>query len=206
MRRCSGPGRGVYPALQPVLDAAERLDRVHDLGRCLRRLAIEPIGGLPRDVSLFVNLHPRDLFDDELLGGSSALASVADRITLEITERSALNRQHEVRRRLVALREMGFRIALDDFGAGFGGLTSFTLLEPEVVKLDMALIRDIEREPTKQALVRTVVAMCRDMGIVAIAEGVETGAERDELARAGCDVMQGYLFSRPGEAFCDPVF
>jgi len=194
------------PGPAAVLDAAERLSRVHDVGRRVRDLAIPVIKGLPPGVRLFLNLHPIDLLDDTLLAVDSPFALVADRVTLEVTERSSLDRLRDVRARITSLRAVGYRFALDDFGAGFGGLTSFTVLEPDVVKLDMALIRGIEREPTKQTLVRTMAHMCQELGVSVVAEGVETPGERDELVRAGCGLMQGYLFARPGPPFPTPVF
>ena len=93
-----------------------------------------------------------------------------------------------------------------DVGAGFAGLSSVVQLEPEFIKFDMALVRDIHREPTKQRLVRSMMALCRDMDVVAVAEGVETPAERDTLLELGCDVLQGYLFARPAPGFGEPVW
>lgn len=88
------------------------------------------------------------------------------------------------------------------FGAGYAGLTSFTLLEPEFVKLDMSLVRDVHSSPTKQKkIIRSVVRLCKDLGKQIIAEGVESLAERDQLIERGCDLLQGYLFARPGRPF-----
>jgi EAL domain-containing protein (putative c-di-GMP-specific phosphodiesterase class I)/ActR/RegA family two-component response regulator len=189
-----------------VLDAAERLGRVHELGRLIRARAIEPLARMDDGALLFLNLHPSDLLDEELFSPVSPLSEVANRIVLEITERASLDSVGDVRARIAALRELGFRIAIDDLGAGYAGLTSLALLEPDVVKLDMALVRDIHKEPTKQTLVRTMISMSKELGILVTGEGVETTEERDALARAGCDLMQGYLFARPGEAFARPVF
>jgi len=189
-----------------VLDAAEKLGRLHDLGRTIRARAIDPLGRLAADTLVFLNLHPSDLLDDELFRADSPLANVAKRIVLEITERASLEGIDDVRARVAALRKLGFRIAVDDLGAGYAGLSSFALLEPDVVKLDMALIRGLDHETTKQRLVRTMITMCSELGITVTGEGIETTAERDELARAGCDLMQGYLFAKPGEAFPIPAF
>ncbi|HEX6765850.1 MAG TPA: EAL domain-containing response regulator [Polyangiaceae bacterium] len=189
-----------------MLEAAERLDRIHELGRRVRRKALEPVPGLSADELLFVNLHPKDLGDDELFSSHSTLTSVARRVVLEITERAPLDRIPDLRERLARLRRLGFRIALDDLGAGYAGLSSFALLEPEVVKLDMALTRDLSSDTTKQTLVRTMVSMCKELGMLVVAEGIETEAERDALERAGCDLMQGYLFAAPGDAFPIPRF
>ena len=106
---------------------------------------------------------------------------------------------------MASLRRIGFRIALDDLGAGYAGLTSFAMLEPEIVKLDMGLVRNLHREPTKQTLVRTMISMSKELGILVTAEGIECEEEREELARAGCDLMQGYLFARPGDPYPEPV-
>ena len=189
-----------------VLDAAERLDRVHELGCRIRELAARSIDRLPTHVVLFVNLHPTDLLDDDLFAPNSPLASVSERIVLEITERAALDKLPDVRKRIADLRKLGFRIALDDLGAGHAGLASFTLLEPDIVKLDMELVRDIHRQPTKQTVVRTMTSMCKELGIVVTAEGIETPEERDVLVTLGSDLMQGYLFARPGPPFPNPQF
>jgi EAL domain-containing protein (putative c-di-GMP-specific phosphodiesterase class I)/ActR/RegA family two-component response regulator len=189
-----------------VLDAAERLGRVHELGRLIRAMAISPPQPLPAGALLFLNLHPSDLLDDELFRPDGLLAAVAARVVLEITERAALEGIRDIRTRVATLRKLGFRIAIDDLGAGYAGLTSFTLLDPDVVKLDMALVRDVHREPKKQKVVKTMITMCKELGIVVTAEGIEVPEERNELAEAGCDLMQGYLFAKPGDAFPVPVF
>jgi EAL domain-containing protein (putative c-di-GMP-specific phosphodiesterase class I) len=194
------------PDALSMLQAAERLDRTNDLGRTIRAKALQPFANLPLDALLFLNLHPKDLLDDELFNPGGALAAVAGRTVLEITERASLEGLEDIARRLDALAKMGFRVALDDFGAGYAGLTSFALLEPDIAKLDMALVRDVHKAPMKQALVRSMAAACRELGILFVAEGVETAEERDALLQAGCDLMQGYLFARPGEAFPRPVF
>jgi EAL domain-containing protein (putative c-di-GMP-specific phosphodiesterase class I) len=189
-----------------VLDAAERLGRVHELGRVIRAKAIAPAVPLAEAALLFLNLHPSDLLDDDLFLESGPLAVMAGRVVLEITERASLDGVRDVRPRIAALRKLGFRIAVDDLGAGYAGLTSFTLLEPDIVKLDMALVRDVHKEPKKLTVVKTMITMCKELGIVVTSEGIEVPEERDELARAGCDLMQGYLFAKPGDAFPVPAF
>jgi EAL domain-containing protein (putative c-di-GMP-specific phosphodiesterase class I) len=122
---------------------------------------------------------------------------MADRIVLEVTERVSLDRIKDVRRRVQGLREIGFRIAVDDLGAGYAGLASFVQLEPDLVKLDMSLTRGVDKNATKQRLVSSMTQVCRDMGLLIVAEGVETAAERDTLCELGCDLLQGYFFGRP---------
>jgi EAL domain-containing protein (putative c-di-GMP-specific phosphodiesterase class I) len=155
---------------------------------------------------LFVNLHSNDLLDDELFDSTRPLARIASQVVLEITERASLSHIRDVQARVARLREMGFRIAVDDLGAGYAGLTSFAQLEPEVVKLDMSLVRNVHAQPTKQTLVRTMIAMCHELGMQVVAEGIETAEERDAIVAAGCDLMQGYFFAKPGQPFPPAAF
>ncbi len=189
-----------------LFDAAERLGQVEALGRSIRQIAPLPMGKAPEGALLFVNLHTRDLNDPSLFAPDSPLAKIASRVVLEITERASLQQVDDVHARVRDLRAMGYRIAIDDIGAGYAGLTSFAMLEPDVVKLDMALIRDINKTPTKQRIVGSMVHLCRDLNIMLIAEGVETAAERDTLVGIGCDVFQGYFFGRPAAPFSDVTF
>jgi EAL domain-containing protein (putative c-di-GMP-specific phosphodiesterase class I)/CheY-like chemotaxis protein len=184
-----------------VLDAAERLGRLEALGRTIRDRAAEPVAGNDDVGMLFVNLHTTDLLDPKLLSPDAPLSRIAHRVVLEITERASLEKVQDVRSRIAALREIGFRIAVDDLGAGYAGLTSFALLEPEIVKLDMTLVRDVHQSATKQKLIRSMAGLCKDMGMMVVGEGVETPEERDSLIDLGCDLLQGYLFAKPGRPF-----
>jgi EAL domain-containing protein (putative c-di-GMP-specific phosphodiesterase class I) len=159
----------------------------------------------PPTAHIFVNLHPLDLEDDELYADDGALTPFAGQVVLEITERAALDRIHELGSRVTRLRTLGYRIAIDDLGAGYAGLTSFAQLEPEVVKVDMSLIRGIDRSPVKQKLVRSIISLCTELGIQLVAEGIETPEERDTLVALGGDLCQGYLFAKPGRGFPDPI-
>jgi EAL domain-containing protein (putative c-di-GMP-specific phosphodiesterase class I) len=131
---------------------------------------------------------------------------MADHAVLEITERAPLSGLEQVRERVRELRKLGFRIAVDDLGAGYAGLTSFATLDPDIVKLDMNLVRGIESSAVKRKLVGSVSSLCREMEMLLVAEGVETAAERDVLAELGCDLFQGFLFARPASAFYQPAF
>jgi EAL domain-containing protein (putative c-di-GMP-specific phosphodiesterase class I) len=185
-----------------VLDAAERLDQLNELGRRVRELAAEPVAD--KDVTLFVNLHPRDLEDEALCEVTAPLAKIASRVVLEITERASVDSIQDLRIRVSHVRETGFRIAVDDLGAGYAGLTSFALLEPEIVKIDMSLVRDVDKQPVKQRLIQKLASLCGEMNIMSVAEGVETAAERDMLMKLGCDLFQGYFIAKPDKPF--PTF
>jgi EAL domain-containing protein (putative c-di-GMP-specific phosphodiesterase class I) len=189
------------PHAGAILDAAERLGRTDELGRTIRAAAMAPFAAAAPHALLFVNLHARDLMDETLFSLESPLSAIAERVVLEITERSALDDVDDARAKVGRLRQMGFRIAVDDLGAGYAGLTSFATLEPELVKLDMTLVRRIDTSPTKQKLVRSVTALCKELGMMVVGEGVETRAERDVLVDCGCDLLQGFLLARPDRPF-----
>lgn len=201
--------RASEPALPhpgALFDAAERLNQLVDLGRQIRRRSVSPMDAAPDGTLLFVNLHTRELLDEELFSPSAALSRIAGRVVLEITERASLDDVTDVGSRVAALRRLGFRIAVDDLGAGYAGLTSFANLEPEIAKLDMSLIRGLDASPKKRKIVESMTRLCRDMGILVVAEGVETMAERDTLREIGCDLLQGYLFAKPGKPFPEPAW
>lgn len=184
-----------------VVDAAERLSALPRLGRRVRELAATAMERADPSANLFINLHPLDLADEQLFDAMAPLSKIASRVILEVTERAAIEQVDAVERRVSQLREQGFRIAVDDLGAGYAGLSSFALLEPEIVKLDVSLLRDIDQSPVKQKLVASMTALCKDMGFLVVAEGIETRAERDCVVAQGCDLLQGFLFARPGRPF-----
>jgi EAL domain-containing protein (putative c-di-GMP-specific phosphodiesterase class I) len=189
-----------FPSPHQLLTAAERTGSLHELGQIVRRRAIQGLRDVPQGTLLFLNLHPQDLADPELTRPGTLLADNAQRIVLEITERASLEGVDSLKPTLSRLRELGFRIAIDDLGAGYAGLTSFALLEPEIVKLDMTLTRDIDQSAVKQKLVRSLSQLCGEMGMTIVVEGVETMAERNTLTELGCDLLQGHLFGMPGRS------
>ena len=180
-----------------LFEAAERLGRLQDLGRMIRDRVAQTLDENPIEGLLFVNLHAMELDDDSIMMPDAPLSRHAHRVVLEITERAPLERIRDVTGRVAQLRALGYRIAVDDLGAGYAGLTSFAHLEPEVVKVDMSLVRDIDTSPMKQKLFGSIASLCRDLNIEMIAEGIETEDERDALVRLGGDLCQGYLFARP---------
>ena len=189
-----------------ILDAAERLEKIPMLGRAVRAQSAKVFASAPAERGVvFINLHLLDLFDRQLTSPFSPLSKVAQRVVLEITERTSLDGEADVRYRVAELRELGFKIAIDDLGGGHARMGTFTPLDCDFVKLDMSLVRDIDQHAMKQRLVRSVIELCREQGIKIIGEGVETEAEARVLVELGCDYLQGYLIARPALPFCDPL-
>jgi EAL domain-containing protein (putative c-di-GMP-specific phosphodiesterase class I) len=179
--------------------AAERLGRVHEVGGVVRDRAAAFLARAPA-LTLFVNVHAMELTDDALLSPATALSAHAGSVVLELTERSSFEHVPNLRARVSLLRRLGYRLAVDDLGAGYAGLTSFAALNPHVVKLDMSLIRGADKEPVKQRLIGAMASLCKEFGIMVVAEGIETPAERDTVIALGCDLIQGFLLGRPMEA------
>ncbi len=189
-----------------ILDAAERLEKIPALGRAVRASSAKVIteSSVSRG-SIFINLHLLDLFDKQLTSPFAPLSKVASRVVLEITERTSLEGQNDVRYRVAELRELGYRIAIDDLGGGHARMGTFTPLDTDFVKLDMSLVRDVDKHPMKQRLIRSITELCRGQGTKVIGEGVETEAEAKVLVELGCDLLQGYLIAKPALPFSDPL-
>ena len=182
-----------------LFDAAERLSRVPELGRTIRRRVAETMAAAATRGTVFLNLHGLELTDESLFSADAPLSKSASRVVLEVSERVALDTVHDARGRAIVLREMGFRLAVDDLGAGYAGLSSLAVLEPDFVKIDASLVRGVEGSPVKRKLIGGLAATCRELGMIVVAEGVETAAERDVVVELGCELLQGRFFGHPGE-------
>jgi len=189
----SDEGAMAHP--RAILDAADRLNRLEELGRTARARAVRPM--VERSELLFLNVHPQDLLDEDLYDPTTPLAAMARRIVLEVTERAPLDDVRDVRERIGRLRALGYRIAVDDLGAGYAGLASFAALDPEVAKIDMSLVHGIDEHPKQRRIVGSMIELCRDLGVEVVAEGVETLGQYHCLTDLGVDMLQGYLFARP---------
>jgi EAL domain-containing protein (putative c-di-GMP-specific phosphodiesterase class I)/ActR/RegA family two-component response regulator len=179
---------------------AERLDKIQLLGRTVRAAVARAATELPGDALLFVNVHGLELTDEELFSPHSPLAAFAPRVVLEITERTGIDPAAGPTR-VAMLRRLGYRIAVDDLGAGYAALGALATLEPDIVKLDMSLIHELERHSTKRRIVASIASLCRELGSRVVAEGVETLPERLACVESGIDLLQGFLFARPARGF-----
>jgi len=181
-----------------VLKAAEKVRRVHEVGRAVRDAVASGIEFMPRaEAFVFLNVHPEDLLDPALYLPSAPLSRMAQRVILELTDRASLDSVNDARGRVERLRALGFRIAIDDLGAGQADSSTFAQLEPEFVKIDPSIIRGVDKDPSKRKMVHALVRLCHNMGKTVIAEGVENAEERDTLTAARCDFLQGHFLGTP---------
>ncbi|GJE10415.1 MULTISPECIES: EAL domain-containing protein [Methylobacterium] len=194
------------------------LDRVTDENRyqfdqAARVRAIELAGRLfPRDsvTRLSINFMPNAVYEPvACIRASLEAARRVDfshrRLMFEFTEQERFRDIAHVTRIVAAYRQQGFLTALDDFGAGFAGLSLLANFRPDLIKIDMDLLRGIDTDAGRHAIVSGVVAIARDLGVTVLAEGVETAAELDVLRGLGIALVQGYLFAKPMLEALPPV-
>lgn len=193
--------RSQHPVLDgpmSVLRVAERTHRIEDLGRLVFHLASEWLGRLDPAIGMFVNMHAQQLASAEQLRQDIApLIGHAPRVTLEITERSRLQDIDGWDESIHLLTDLGFSVAIDDLGAGYNSLTMLADLQPRYIKLDMALVRNVDQEPRKQRLVQLMATFADATNAHLIAEGVETKEEAAMLVGLGTHLLQGYFIGRP---------
>ncbi|MEG5265148.1 EAL domain-containing protein [Pseudomonas sp. JDS28PS106] len=193
-----GPnGEGAFSVLDQVTDQNRyRFDQ-----KC-RVKAIAGAAQLGMAERLSINFLPNAVYRPELCIRSTLEAArqndfPLDRLIFETLETEHMEHHGHLQHILREYREFGFMTAIDDFGAGYSGLTLLANFQPDLIKLDMDLIRDIHQDRARQAIVRGVVNMCNDLDITVVAEGIERAEERDFLADCGIFLMQGYWFAKP---------
>jgi EAL domain-containing protein (putative c-di-GMP-specific phosphodiesterase class I) len=181
-----------------LFEAAVQSGNLWRLGRLCREIALASQPTLPPGGKLFLNLHPGEIDDPELVTWGSQQGG-PDRVVLEITERAAIPDFRRFRNTTRALANRGFQFAIDDLGAGYASLNAVAMLEPAFVKIDMAMVRGIDASKRKQRLVRRMVEFANDVGIKLVAEGVETSSEARTVADVGCHLAQGFFYGKPEE-------
>lgn len=164
--------------------------------------AIKTAAQLGLQDRLSINFLPNAVYKPEVcirttLEAARAHQFPTDRIIFEVTEGEHVEDGPWLATILREYQRFGFLTAIDDFGAGYAGLTLLADFTPDIVKLDMALVRGVESSKSRQAITRGMVRICREMGVQVIAEGIETEAERDFFLAEGVTLMQGYLFAKP---------
>ena len=195
-------GEGVGSVLGRV-DPSE----IHRFDRQCRLFAIELAGALGIEVPLHLNCLPGSLADPEAaveLKRTLERCGIKQRqIVLEILEHENVPDARKFSEGLNAYRGGGMRLAIDDFGSGYAGLNLLADFQPDIIKLDMELVRNIDHKGARQAIVRGIMRTCFDLGIDIIAEGVETEAEYRWLSEEGITLFQGWLFAKGEfEALC----
>lgn len=196
------------PAFQVLSQVPELLRHAFDEDS--RVAAIELAARLGVRCHLNLNLLPQGLYASDssitrTLQAAERHGIPIDRVILEVTEGEVIDDYAQLGRRLNQYRGLGLKVAIDDFGAGYSGLNMLADFQPDQIKIDMNLVRGIERHGPRQAIVRAIAQVCGDLGIDVIAEGVESVEEYAWFVETGVRLFQGYLFARPGFECLPPV-
>lgn len=197
--------RGVDGQSAAEVIASVEPDMIYKFDQTCRVKAIELAGGLfspDSATKLSINFMPNAVYEPNAcirasLAAARRVGFDPARLMFEFTENERMRDVTHVRRIIEAYRQRGFTTAIDDFGAGYAGLGLLADLRPDMLKLDMALIRGIDVSIARQTIVAGVVRMADALGIGCIAEGIETAAELHTLRSIGIRLAQGYLLARP---------
>ena len=192
-------GQGAYEVLSKVTEqnryAFDQACRVKAI-----ELAGSRIGGT--DAKLSINFMPNAVYEPKAciratLEAASRTQFDPKRLMFEFTENERISDADHVSNIVREYRRMGFTTALDDFGAGYAGLSLLARFQTDLIKLDMELLRGIEASQVKQAIVRGLVGIANELNITLLAEGIETEAELQAIKALGIRLFQGYYFARP---------
>jgi len=199
-----------YEALVRGIDgsgAASVLGRVNDQNRyafdqACRVKAVEWAARLQMPCLLSINFLPNAVYQAATCIRATLQAArrfnfPTERIIFEITESEQLVDKEHLKGIIDEYQRQNFKTAIDDFGAGYSGLNLLAEFQPDIIKLDMALVRGIDADPVRQAIVQGILGVCRVLNIEVIAEGIETVGELRLLQGLGIYLFQGYLFARP---------
>jgi EAL domain-containing protein (putative c-di-GMP-specific phosphodiesterase class I) len=202
LMRCD---ESLFASYQPLSAAAGRIGWQSQLSRAIYQAISRSCTELPEGATLFVNIHTADAHDGQLVGSRSPLEPIARNVVLEVSEHAPASEIDSLASQLRALRGAGFRLALDDLGTGPQGLMAFSRLNPDFTKLDRSILAGLDHDPARQKIVRAMYALCAELGVPVIAEGVETPGERDALIEIGADLAQGHLWGKPSRDFATPA-
>jgi diguanylate cyclase (GGDEF)-like protein/PAS domain S-box-containing protein len=190
------------------IDLAEETGLIVELGKWVLREACTQVAGWANQgadtLRLAVNLSVRQLRDTQLPATVAAILTEtglpAERLEFEITESSIMTRPEEAIGMLRALKALGVAIAIDDFGTGYSSLSYLKLFPLDRLKIDRSFIAELEHDPNDAAIVAAAITLAHNLGLLVVAEGVETAGQAERLIGYGCDELQGYHYGRPQPA------
>ena len=197
-----GPRGSEFESPAVLFDFAEQTGQLFALEQACRAKAFESVGRLAPGQKIFLNIHPRTVVDPAFAPGKT-LELIRNHglepgnIVFEITERHSIKDFTSFHKTLEHYRSQGFKIAVDDAGTGYSGLSTIAALKPDFIKVDMSLVRDIDRDPVRRALMEAMVTLANRIGSEIIAEGIETKGEAGALVEIGVHYGQGFFLSRP---------
>jgi EAL domain-containing protein (putative c-di-GMP-specific phosphodiesterase class I) len=200
LRSRNAEGEVVPPGL--IFTTARGAELLFQVDRAARVTAIRSAKAHGVTTPIFINFNPTSVYDPNFCLQTTVQAVqeagiAPERIVFEVVESDAVHDPEHLLSIVRFYRQQGFRIALDDLGAGYGSLNLLTSLQPDFVKFDRELVHGVDGDPYKQKVFGKLVEMARELGVHTLAEGVETEEEYRWLAAQGVAYVQGYFFARP---------
>ncbi|MCW8195362.1 EAL domain-containing protein [Proteobacteria bacterium 005FR1] len=192
------------PNNEPAGEVFARVDdsNIYRFDQACRTRAIQQASELHLDSLLSINFMPNAVYRPELcirntLAAAEQFSFPIDRIIFEITEGEKIEDHQHLRGIVDYYRKLGFKVAMDDFGAGYSGLNLLADIPVDLLKLDMALIRHVDQDRVREAIIKGIVRVCEELDIRVIAEGIESDEELRCLQHLGIELFQGFYFARP---------
>ena len=197
-----GPVNTVLHSPTRLFEAATWAGRLAELDLLCRRVVIHRFAQLNLPGRLFINVDPYSLMHEHFREGLTLEFVEQARLNpsqliIELTETHPVEDVRLMQQAMIHYREMGFRVALDDLGAGYSGLKLWSEIRPDIVKIDRHFIHGVDQDRTKQQFVSTILKTATALGCRVITEGVETEGEYATLRKIGVEMLQGYYFGRP---------
>ncbi len=199
--------RGFEPTGSPVapsllFSSAAENDLIAALDQQARHIALQTASQFPPTGKLFINFVPSAINDphnnlESTIDLAEKLGIEPSRVVFEVVETEEIEDWDHLETILGYYRRCGFQIALDDVGTGYSSLSRLVTLNPDIIKVDISIIRDIDRHPLKQSVFKALSNICRENGIHLLAEGVETPGEYEFILTEGADLAQGFLWGKP---------
>lgn len=202
-----GPRESAVHTPRELFDLARSANLLGELWMSCLDLTIARASQCPDERSLFINVTPSLLHDDyveDCILRAEDAGVPPERFVLELSEQTAVQNYELLHRKLEGPRERGVRVAIDDLGTGYSNLNQIMRLDPEYLKVDMSLVRGVDEDGAKQALIGSLLQVGDSLGCNVIAEGIETVHERDTLGELGVELAQGFLYAIPTETFWQP--
>lgn len=197
-----GPAGSAMESPLMLFGVADKTNLSFELDRLCRRKALVNLKGLAPNQKVFVNTFPTTMHDPEFKGDAleSLLKSTGlkgENIVFEVTERVAIENYSLFQKEQSYFSNLGFGLAVDDIGSGYGSLEAIANLRPQYVKVDLSIVRDIHENPVKLELLKAIADISRKIGAKVLVEGIEKKEELQVVRQQGCDYGQGFLLGRP---------
>lgn len=197
-----GPKDTLYESPLQLFSIARQTGMLYDLELVVLEKALEQVYSTCCKQDIFINFTPLSLGNHNIIKDVQRIMSkyksiLPSQITLEITERDSIEEIEHLLHNIRNLRDLGFRLAVDDTGAGYASFNTISAVMPDIIKIDRSVIQDIDKNSVKESMLKGLLLVAKETGSLVVAEGIENAEEASVLFRNRVDLAQGYFFARP---------